>query len=133
MINQSGLQDSVKLRGRYTPEQLEMELPKYDALVLPSLRESFGIVLIEAMACGLPVLATRCGGPEHIVTSETGLLVAPGSSEELAKGLEELDAKWSSYDSVAIRGWAESRYSVDTVVKSYFTVYKSITRNQRCL
>jgi len=133
MINQSGLQDSEKLRGRYTPEQLEMELPKYDALVLPSLRESFGIVLIEAMACGLPVLATRCGGPEHIVTSETGLLVAPGSSEELAKGLEELDAKWSSYDSVAIRGWAESRYSVDTVVKSYFTVYKSITRNQRCL
>ena len=133
MINQYGLQDSVKLRGRYSPEQLEMELPKYDALVLPSLRESFGIVLIEAMACGLPVLATRCGGPEYIVTSETGLLVAPGSSDELAKGLMEMDEKWSSYDSIAIRGWAEARYSIDSVVKSYFTIYKSITRNQKCL
>lgn len=133
MINQSGLQDSVKLKGRYTPEQIERELPGYDALVLPSLRESFGIVLIEAMACGLPVLATRCGGPEQIVTAETGVLVAPGSSEELAKGLKELDAKWSSYDSVAIRGWAESKYSVDSVVESYFNIYQSITRNQRCL
>lgn len=133
MINQSGLQDSVKLKGRYTPEQIERELPGYDALVLPSLRESFGIVLIEAMACGLPVLATRCGGPEQIVTAETGVLVAPGSSEELAKGLKELDAKWSSYDNVAIRGWAESKYSVDSVVGSYFNIYQSITRNQRCL
>ena len=129
MIDQSGLQDSIKLKGIYTPEQLERELPSYDALVLPSLRESFGIVLIEAMACGLPVLSTRCGGPEQIVTSETGFLVAPGSSEELAKGLKELDAKWSSYDSVAIRSLAESKYSIDSVVNSYFTIYKSITRN----
>lgn len=129
MIDQSGLQGSVTLKGRYTPEQLERELPSYDALVLPSLRESFGIVLLEAMACGLPVLATRCGGPEKIVASETGLLVEPGSSEELAKGLKELDDKWSSYDSLSIRGWAESRYSINSVVKRYFSIYKSITRN----
>jgi hypothetical protein len=41
----------------------------------------------------------------------------------------EMDEKWSSYDSIAIRGWAEARYSIDSVVKSYFTIYKSITRN----
>jgi len=59
-----------------------------DVFVLPSLNEGFGLVIVEAMAAGLPVVATRVGGvPEIIMDGESGKLVAPGDSEDLAKGI----------------------------------------------
>jgi glycosyltransferase involved in cell wall biosynthesis len=59
-----------------------------DLLVLPSVKESFGLVLIEAMAHGKPVLSTRCHGPESIVIDGvTGYLVPIGDAEALAKGM----------------------------------------------
>lgn len=128
LIIELGLQQEVSLKGAYPPKKLEQELPNYDALVLPSLRESFGIVLIEAMAAGLPVIATRCGGPEQIVNDDTGILVAPGSAEALVQGIRELSSRWSSYDSSLIRFTAESKYSLDSVVKLYFQVYNDATR-----
>ena len=53
-------------------------------LVLPSRRESFGSVLVEALACGTPVVATSCGGPEDIVTDAVGRLVPVENAEALA-------------------------------------------------
>ena len=56
-----------------------------DMLCLPSLIEGMGLVLLEAMYFGVPVVATQVGGiPELIIDGESGLLVAPGNSEALA-------------------------------------------------
>ena len=60
-----------------------------DLLVLPSLKESFGLVLIEAMAFGKPVITTACNGPASIVVDgETGYLLPVGDAGALADGLE---------------------------------------------
>jgi len=59
--------------------------------VLPSLTEGLGLSLVEAMAAGLPVVASRAGGiPEVVSHGETGLLFAPGNSEDLASCLNEM-------------------------------------------
>ena len=60
-------------------------------LLLPSENEAFGRVLIEAMACGVPVIATRTGGiPEFVKHGENGLLVCPGNSEEMAQAVHRI-------------------------------------------
>lgn len=63
------------------------ELADWDLLVLPSRREPFGLVVIEAMAMRLPVVASRLDGPREIVTAETGVLVEPGDPRELADAI----------------------------------------------
>ena len=69
------LEQRVRLLGALSREQARDELRGCDCFVLPSRHESFGVVLAEATACGRPVISTRCGGPESIVTKENGILV----------------------------------------------------------
>jgi len=67
-----------------------------DLFVLPSLLESFGVVQIEALACGKPVVATRNGGSEEVISSDDyGLLVDPANPNELReKIIEAPDKDW---------------------------------------
>lgn len=100
-----------------------------DVFVLPSLRESFGVVQIEAMACGKPVVATRNGGSEEIITSEDyGLLCEPASPEELAEKISiALDKEWGSEK---IRGYAE-RFRWKNIAKEIIKVYETLLNVKR--
>jgi len=68
--------------------------------VLPSRYETFGVALVEAMATGLPAVATRCGGPEDIVTDQTGQLVPPDDPDALAEALQTM------HDQTMHKQWA---------------------------
>lgn len=74
-----------------------------NAFVLASRTETFGVVYIEALSQGLPIIATRCGGPESIVTSDNGLLVPIENIPELTKALLTLYENHVNYDPVRLR------------------------------
>lgn len=95
-----------------------------DVFVLPSLAESFGIVQIEAMACGKPVVATYNTGSEEIITSEElGLLVEPANPKELGeKILIALDKEW---DDERIRKYAE-QFSWEKIAREIVKVYNTV-------
>ena len=79
--------------------------PMLDLLVMPSRKETFGLVLIEAMAFGLPVVATDAGGvPEIVVDGDTGLLVPPEDAEVLALAIEELMANRERVEEMGRKG-----------------------------
>jgi glycosyltransferase involved in cell wall biosynthesis len=78
----------VFLAGWRPHEQLPQALNAADALVLPSVAEAFGLVLVEAMACGLPVIACRTHGPAAIVAdATTGWLIPPDDEDSLVDAL----------------------------------------------
>ena len=94
--------------------------------VLPSLSLSIGVVQIEAMACGVPVVATRNGGSEEIIISEDyGLLCEPANPEDLAeKILIALEKEW---DREKIRKYAE-QFTWDNIAKKVVEVYEEVLK-----
>ncbi len=97
-----------------------------DIFVLPSFYDSFGIVLIEAMACGVPVVATRCGGPEDLVDDEVGRLADVGDAAGLAAAIEDVLEHYSSFDSSVLRRRAEERYDYRQVAARTLALYEHI-------
>ena len=91
IVEEKGLSNRVKFAGRCSSEEVPTWMNAADVLVLPSFSEGRPNVVLEAQACGLPVIATRVGGtPELICDGENGLLIESGDSGGLAQKLIEL-------------------------------------------
>jgi glycosyltransferase involved in cell wall biosynthesis len=89
LVAQLELTDQVTFTGHL--KNIPLTLPALDVAVCASREEGFGLALIEAMACGVPVVATRCGGPEDIIDNGvSGILVAADDPAELAQAVELL-------------------------------------------
>ena len=128
-IRSLGLEDYILLAGGKPHDEIPLWMNACDLFVLPSLRESFGVVQIEAMACGKPVVATRNGGSEEVVISDKyGLLVEPVDPDGLAeKILVALDREW---DREAILAYAE-RFTWENIVKEITTIYQGVLEHER--
>lgn len=122
-IRRLGLQEKVKLVGLIPHDKLYLWINACDVFVLPSLSESFGLVQIEAMACGKPVVATYNGGSEEIITSEDyGLLCKAADPDDLAeKVLMALEKEW---DAEKIARYAE-QFNWENVAKEVLKVYET--------
>ena len=102
-------------------------------LALPSLHEGFGLVLVEALACGLPVVASRVGPiPEIVRDGETGLLVEGGNATELATHLAMilLDDDRRRRMGVLGREDAVTHFSLRGMVRQLEAVYERIAKTQ---
>ncbi len=86
--------------------------------------ETFGLTLTEAMACGLPVIATRSGGPEDIVTDKAGLLVDTDSVESMSKAMQKMYQHYNEYQPEKIRAYCIRNYSEQAFVKKLVNIYK---------
>lgn len=102
-----GVHDRVRLLGPVAPEDLRARFAGYDAMVVSSFMEGVPVVLMEAMASGLPVLATGVGGvPELVTHAVSGVIVPPGSADSLADGLKQLAMRRSDFHDMGKAGRA---------------------------
>jgi glycosyltransferase involved in cell wall biosynthesis/predicted ATP-grasp superfamily ATP-dependent carboligase len=119
-----GLTEDVVLTGLRS--DVHCALASFDVYALTSRSEGFSLSLVEAMAAGLPVVATRCGGPEEILENGvTGLLVENGSAEAVASAIEHLraDRGERSRLGAAARASARDRFALRDSVRAYERLY----------
>ncbi len=123
-----GLGDAITFHGFVgDPSAL---LARAHVFVLSSSQEGFSLATIEAMLAGVPVVATRSGGPEEILRQgETGVLVPSGDADALAGALEQVltDQTMAERISAAAEAEASARYSLDTMVGSYEALYRRVS------
>lgn len=120
------LENKVEFTGPLQKKEILQHMQLADAFVLPSHHEAFGIVLIEAMACGLPLIATRSGGPDHIVSEKTGLLCTPGDAQSLCLAMQKMCMQYHLYDKEMIRALCVSKYSLEAVSARYAELYTKL-------
>lgn len=120
-------QARIEFTGALPRWQVRQWMRQAGALVLCSDHETFGVVLIEAMATGLPVIATRSGGPEDIVTPDIGLLVDRDDSDELLRGMTEILRR--RFDPAAIRENVRRRFGYPVIANRLRAVYERLLRH----
>jgi glycosyltransferase involved in cell wall biosynthesis len=118
-----GIEPRVRFAGVVPPASLPPWYRAADALVLPSAREGWPNVVLEALACGTPVLATAVWGTPEILTGCAAGLLVPPTVEGLASGLQQLP----ELDAAAARPWAE-RHTWDATLSGMAAVFDEVCR-----
>lgn len=121
------LNSHVIFEGLKSNPEVYDYLQKCDFLVMNSRFETFSLICCEAMSCGKPVLATRCGGPEEYIDQEVGILVEVNNDTQLAEKFVFMLKNFRQFDSHTIISKVKNRFSRQTVKKQYsdfFTVVK---------
>ncbi len=126
LINELKMQKQITLYGRANREEVKALLQQSDAFVLSSQFETFGVVVIEAMACGLPVVATKCAGPESIVQDERIGLLSDIDENSLAESMKYLYENRDKYNSGFIAQYTKDHFSEEVVCKQLGIVYREI-------
>ncbi len=121
------LGDRVSFLGRQPQAEVARLMAQSAVVVLPSRAESFGAVLVEALATGTPVVATRCGGPEDIVTDEVGVLVRREDPEALADALVTVLRSRARYEPGLLREYALRHFGWDRVIEQIQDAYLEAT------
>jgi L-malate glycosyltransferase len=124
LVQNLGVASYCRFLGGLNREQVRERMQKCDVFVLSSLHETFGVVVGEAMACGKPVISTRCGGPEFFVNEQNGVLVDVANAHALADAMEDFISDGRSFDPQTVRASVVNRFSPEAFVRNITAVYE---------
>lgn len=125
-INELGMEKQITLLGALSRKQVAEEMKNCHAFALPSEHETFGVVYIEAMACGRPVIGADNGGAEDIIRDYNGIIAKKRNVLSIQKALVEIKENYNIYDRNLIRKKAVINYSKDVLVEQLKGVYDKV-------
>jgi len=131
LIDLLGLTEHVELLGYVPKPELARRLRRADVFVHASEYETFGAAVAEALASGLPVVCTRCGGPEDFVTEDVGVLVEPRNPGALAAAIRDVLGRLEMFDPEQIAGRARRRFSAEVVGAQLHEIYRQASAPRR--
>lgn len=129
-INQVELSNNIHLLGSKNKDNIVEILSQSDVFVLPSRSETFGVVYVEAMMMGLPVIATVCGGPEDFVQATDGLLVPCDDIDSLSIAINTMYENYHRYDRKKTAADSRARFAPSVIAKQLTDVFNEVTKKR---
>ena len=126
MAMKLNIADFVEFKGVLSRDEVADVLSQSDVFVLPSDFETFGVVYIEALASGVPIVATRNGGAEAIVSDDNGILTDIGDEDELYNAMLDIYDNYDRYDLKSISKACKEIYGEDSIGKKLSMLYERI-------
>lgn len=123
------LTNFVAFMGQQPRNVVKEEIDKANLVVSASKYESFGLSIVEALACGRPVVAIDSGGPRDTINASNGLLVSENTPEKLAEGILSVMDNYQSYDQEKIVMDCINNYSEEAIFSKLLPIYKEAISN----
>jgi glycosyltransferase involved in cell wall biosynthesis len=128
LVQRLNLGDRVEFYGVKSREDIAEMMRQADLLALTSYWENQPVVILEALASGLPVVAPGVGGIPEVVKPDMGVLIEPGNVDSIANGLEAVMDHLQDYDGQAIARYAQANFSYEVVGRQFSQVYAEVIR-----
>ena len=126
-----GEKDRIFLRGVAERQEIAEKMKKSQAFVLASRGETFGLAYIEALAAGLPVIASRCGGPEDFIHEQNGIILKEDTPRALKEALFDMANNIGRYDREAISREVSDKFSSGAIAAQLGEVYAQVVAEHK--
>lgn len=126
-VEKLGLKDKIIFKGLQSRKEVLKEMQRCDVFLLASEFETFGVVLIEALACGKPIISTDSFGPRDIVNSKNGILVKSYEVKDFAEAMKKIYQNYQDYSSKEISKECFERFSETKIIEDLIQIYREIS------
>lgn len=131
LIDRLHLNQNIRLLGRKNREGVIEMLHSSDIYVMSSRSETFGVAAIEALACGLPVIATECGGTADFMNEYNGITCPVDDVKGLANCISYMMNHYQDYDHIKIAEDCQNRFSSEAIGKQLESIFEGIINKKR--
>ncbi len=128
MAKELGIEENCIFYDQCDKKKMYSIMSQMDFTISASLFESAGVAVQESQLLGVPVLVTKSGGANSLVTEESAIVVDKGSIEALVSGIEEIAQKLEGFDRDKIREAAITKFEMDSVSNKYMKIYDSLVK-----
>lgn len=122
------IESQVTFAGALSREEVSKYMNKCDAFVLASRYETFGVVYIEALASGKPVIGTFNGGAEGIINENVGILTEIDNVDKLSDAMEYIEKNYKKYNKESLRKYCTQKFSSNVIINKIINVYKELMK-----
>ena len=130
-INQVRLEQHIHLLGQKNKEEIVQLLQQSDIFILPSRGENFSVAVLEALACGLPVISSICGGIRECIDIHNGLLFPVENTVALANAIMEMVQNLNQYNREAIAQDCHARFAPEVIAKQLTTIFEETIKTHK--
>ena len=124
--NELELTNNIIFLGQLNREEVKYNMKNSDAFVLASRIETFGVVFIEAMIQGKPIIGTKTGGPDTFINDKVGIAVEVDNIDQLAQAIKDLYINYNKYDKEYIKNYCLDTFSEDVIVDKLIAIYSKV-------
>lgn len=126
MAKESEASESINFYGKKSRKEIAEIYEKCDCFVMVSRSETFGVAFVEAIAAGLPVIGTDCGGPREFINNENGMIIPVNDASSFQKAMVYMYKHAHQYDVEKMRRFVKDHYSSHTIATQIIKLYETL-------